>query len=280
MTTPTQDNNLRLRDAEGNEYILRTNYDPTTGVHVPVADVNIQDQTSPAFSLYFNQKTGDTTLGADAAFDAFSITVADATGIDTGSYIGIFSLTTGEFYFGSAVATPVGNVVQLDTPLSSAFLTGDLVSVGDTEMVVDGSTTPEVFRIAGPPGGGFEIDITRIIVTMRLTSAPDDGLFGNIARLTKGVTIRRRDGETNNLGNFKDNSDLANLCYDITYSPRSGGGGTWGLRARWTFAGQSEMGVANRLGAGDFLEAIIADDLTTGSDITSFRIIGQGHVVV
>jgi hypothetical protein len=40
------------------------------------------------------------------------------------------------------------------------------------------------------------------------------------------------------------------------------------------------MGVVVRLKEGEYLEAVVQDDLTTGpSDIISFKIIAQGHVV-
>jgi hypothetical protein len=109
-----------------------------------------------------------------------------------------------------------------------------------------------------------------------MSSTPDDGLFGNIAKLTNGVVVRKTDGVTRNMMNIKDNGELASYSYDLTYTTKSGGGGTDGLRARYTFGGENKQGAVIRLSGGEALEILVQDNI---SSITRFRVIAEGHIV-
>jgi len=239
-----------------------------------VWDVAIQDQTTPAFSLFMNQPQGQTTLAGDAIIDTYQVLVTSTAGMAIGQYVGIFNSAAARYYFGT-ILNIAASVITLDTPLNFAYLTGDVFVFTVIDMNVNGAVTRQVFEIDGP-AAGFEIDITRIIFTMTLTTAGDDGKFGNIAAVTNGLVIRKIDGEYRNYMTAKDNGEIAAHCYDLTYTIRSGGGGSYGLRARWTFASPGKMGVAIRLGAGEKLEALVQDDLT---GLGRFRILVQGHIV-
>ncbi len=248
--------------------------------------VNIQDQHTTPFDLYFTQALGiPTTLssGASIGDTTVSLTALPA-GTAIGDLIGIFSGVSGEerFYFGEILDIDTLDI-DLDTPLDFAFQSGDPVIAQDREMNVTGTiATPEIFSVtAGTTESGLVLDITRIMFQMTLTTAGDDGKFGNIAGVSvvNGLVLRRVDGDTRNIFNIKSNGELAGLCYDLTYTNRSGGGGDFGLRARYTFAGQDKHGVTIRLNPGDSLQAIVQDDLTTGASITQFRMIAAGHVV-
>ena len=247
--------------------------------------VILQDQTSPPVDLFFTQPIGVPTALTNAVLiDATSITVDSVADISVGNYIGIFSGASaeGRFYFGEVLTLPGGNVVTLDTPLDFAFDAGDNVISQTREMNVNGSVTPQTFSVTnGTTQSVLEIDITRIMFSMILTSAGDDGKFGNIAKLTKGLVFRRTDGDTRNTFNVKTNGELRSLCFDLTYPIRSGGGGQFGLGARYTFAGQDKHGVALRLKPGDSLDIIIQDDLSSGApDIEEFRMVAPGHIVI
>ena len=243
--------------------------------------VNIQDQTTPPLDFYFIQANGaPSTLAAATAIDDTTISVTGNI-ISVGDYIGIFSGTSGEgrFYFGEALAVAGAGpyTITLDIPLDFAFDSGDPVISTTRELNVDGSTTSQSYNVTvGGPSGDVEVDITRIIISMICSSQPDDGLFGNLSELTNGIVLRRTNGDTRNIWDAKSNSDLAVLAYDVTYTQRTVPQGSWGVRCRYTLAGQDKHGVAVRLAVGDSLEMIVQDDLT---GLTQFRVIAAGHIV-
>jgi hypothetical protein len=248
---------------EGDPYRMRT-------------EVFIQDQTTPLINLYFQQAKGaPTTITAPVAIGDNTFVVADAANYAIGDHVGVFSGVSGEGrYFFADVLNVVSTTITVDTPFDFAFQSGDPTISSSRDLAVDGSSTPQTFSVVG--SSDFEIDITRLMFTMSMSSTPDDGLFGNLAKLTNGIVLRRTDGTTRNILNVKDNGELAGYCYDLTYTTKSGGGGTDGLRARFTFAGANKQGVTIRLGAGESLELIVQDNLST---ITRFRVLAEGHVV-
>lgn len=244
--------------------------------------VNLQDQTTPPLDLYFTQIQGaPSTLASATAIDDISISVTDNI-IGIGDYVGVFSGASGEgrFYFGEALAVAGAGpyTITLDTPLDFAFQATDPVISQTRELNVNGLVTSQVFNVTvGGPSGGVEVDITRIILSMTHITSGDDGKFGNITGgIANGIVLRRTDGVTRNIWNVKTNGDLGNLAYDVSYPLRSGGGGDYGTRCRYTLAGQDKHGVAIRLASGDSLELIVQDDL---SSLGSFRMIAAGHIV-
>lgn len=238
-------------------------------------DVFIQDQTTPPLDFYFIQPIGSPdSLAAATAIDDTSVTVASDAGFTVGDRVGIFS-GAGRFYFAQLLAKPGANVLDLDTPLDFAFSIGNPVIASTRELDVNGSVTPQTFEVRG--AGTFEIDITRIMLSMITASAVDLSLFGDLAALTNGIVLRRTDTETRNIWNIKTNLDILNLAFDfLPFAAANPVQGVDGLGARYTFAGQDKHGVAVRLGLDDSLELIIQDNLT---GLTQFRIIAQGHVV-
>jgi hypothetical protein len=239
--------------------------------------VNVQDQTTPPVDLYFIQAIGDpTTLAADIIVGDTDVEVTSAADFSIDSYMGIFCPDAERFYFGTVLAVN-GTTITVDTPVDFAFHAGDNVISATRDLEVSGSlASPEIFQVSGAGSGALEVDITRIIVSMILDSQPDDGLFGNVAKLDNGIVLRRVDGTTRNIWNVKENGDFATLAYDVTYTARTVPQGSYGMRCRYTFAGQDKHGVAVRLSAGDSLQILVQDDLT---DITQLRILAAGHVV-
>ncbi len=240
-------------------------------------DVFIQDQTTPALDLYFIQPIGaPTTLAVTGAIDDTSIEVTSDAVFTAGDFIGIFAPP--RFYFGVALTKPGGNILTLDTPLDFAYPAGSNVLAFTRDLDVNGSVTPQVFEVQGPEGVGaeaFEIDITRIMISMTTASTPALNEFGDLAALTNGIVLRRTDSLTRNIWNAKSNLEMLNLAYDLTFYSAIGTG-LDGLGVRYTFAGQDKHGVAVRLGAGESLEMIIQDNLT---GLTQFRVLAQGHIV-
>jgi hypothetical protein len=236
-------------------------------------DVNMQDQTTPSFDLFFTRPVGDpTTLSQASVINEYTLELTDATDFVQGTYVGAFS-GTGRYYFGEVLSKSV-NQITLDTPLDFAFdVATTQVLPTSRDMNVDGSGTPVTFSIQAGTSG-LIIDLTRLIVSMTHGTAGDDGLYGNLPKLARGLVLRRVDGNIRNYWNIKDNGEWANLSYDVSYPIRSGGGGTFGTRSRYSWAGPDKHGVAIRLGPGESLDAIVQDDLR---GLTSKRMLVAGH---
>lgn len=244
--------------------------------------VVVGDQTSRPLDLYFDRYQTDTTFAADAALFDQSISVTDATGFVVGRLLTMISNATGVAVAGSQafITSVVGTTIGLDRPLDNPFYAGDYIQVSDIDMAVDGSVTPQKFTLKKPqasPDIGGEFDITRIMIQMLTTTAPDFGDFGDITALTKGVLFRHTNQIATNYWNIKKNGDIALIAYDMTvYDSSNPALGVYGLAARITYAGQEKHGVALRIREDEDLEFIIQDDLT---DLVSFTVMAQGHLV-
>lgn len=244
-------------------------------------EVLIEDRATPPLDFYFQQQKGVTTaLTNDVEINDTSMIVDSVADIVQGDYLGVFSGVSGEdrFYFAEAVNV-IANQVFLDTPFDFAFSAGDPVISTLRNLNVDGSLTPQIFRVAaGGPGTDISIDITRIMIAMDTSGVPEFPDFGDIAGgLAKGLVLRRVDGVTRNIWNLKTNKEIANITFDYTpYIAANPGIGINGLAARYTIAGQDKHGVVVRLKQGDSLEAIIQDNLLS---LLDFQLIAEGHQV-
>lgn len=240
--------------------------------------VNIQDQTSPPFDIFFVQLDGTiTTLVQDANIDDSTIEVTNrlASGIGVGTYLGLS--TPARFYFGEVISVS-GDLVTLDTPIDFNFTTTEASVVPTTrDLNVDGSVTPEIFLVGSGGASEIRIDITRIMVKCITSSAVSLEEFCDQPALAKGIVLRRVDGDIRNIFNIKTNGELGHLAYDYApYLAANPGQNQDGALFRYTFAGQDKHGVAVRLEPGDSLQVIIQDDL---SGIDLFRIVAEGHEV-
>lgn len=239
-----------------------------------------QNLATPPIDFYFAKAIGTpTTLFAVTAIDDTSITVVTDAAFSVGDYIGIF--LSERSYFGEVLAKPGSNVLTLDTPMDYAFSVGSLVVPLTRDLGVDGSSSVQVFELKGPLVTGLRVDITRIMITMITDSAVDLSKFGDLAALTKGIVLRKTDGEVRNYWNAKTNLDLLNLAYDFSpFAATNPTQGVDGLGVRYTFAGPDKHGVAVRLESGDALQILVQDNLLLlGTATATFRAIGQGHIV-
>lgn len=237
--------------------------------------VNIQDQHTEALDLRFIKALATTTLSVATTVGGMTITVANTTGFVDGVTVAVFT-STGHFYFAQQVGAVAGQVVTLDTPVSTVFPAGSSVIAANHHLNVNGSATTQIFQV-GPIGlgTGLAVDITRIMGYIQGDSAMDDALFGNLAALTKGVILRVNGETIHNAWNVKTNGEIGLLCYDSALSARAPSG-SFGLRFRNTYAGPAKHGVTLRLESGDKLEILIQDNLTGLED---FQMMAQGHVV-
>lgn len=248
-------------------------------------DVALQDQTSRPLIAKFNEVQNSTTLSVAAVKGSYEITVTATTGFVAGRYIILFDPDSENFSFYTQIGAVAGNVVTLDTPVDFAYPIGTFVDAAITNMNVDGSGTPRVFGLRGtgaPPGVDITADVTRIIFQCTTTTAVSLPLFGNLAALTNGLVLRRRDGTLQNIFNVKTNGDLAGIMFDFavtaTLNPVQGRDG---FVCRLSFGGQSKIGVVIRLPIGEDLEFLVQDNLAAGPlDITLLEVVAEGHIVV
>lgn len=251
-------------------------------------DVNIQDQTTRPIISKFNQVTNSTTLASDGAIGDTTITVTSATGISVGSYIILFNPIDVKFMFCTAIDISGSPDIVIDTPLDFAFTSGTFVDVSITDLstAIGTLASPVIFGLRGtgaPPGIDLDVDITRIIITCVASSPVDLTKFCNLARLTNGLVLRRRNNVRENIFNVKDNGEIAGIMYDFNVSTATNPAqGEDGYVARLTFAGTNKIGVAIRLPIGDDLEFLVQDDINTnqaGDTITLLEIVAEGHIV-
>lgn len=249
-------------------------------------DVFIQDQTTSPIELFLHNDDSVVTITSDLSAGDQTINLVSGHGFVAGEFIYIVwysnILQRNRFYQGEVI-TSAATSITVGKPFYENVLTTEISQStrNNVNMAVDGSVTPQEFHIKPP--SGVKWDLTRLMLIMTLTSQPDDGLFGNISRLTNGVYfgIEQPGFVGGYLGGFHDNSDFRRTAFDVGYHARSGGGGTWGLSMRKTFGGQDKYGVVIRLDGDKDQEfvGVVQDDLTVGSDVISMKVVLMGHYV-
>lgn len=237
-------------------------------------DVNIQDQNSDIVDYYLCRDLFDLTLSAGLTIDSYTVAVVNGSSVVNGTYI---CVQEGNRSMQSKVLSGGGtNTLTVDTPIDYPFTISAIIKNRSPLLNVNGSVTPVVAYLKPLPG--VKWDVTRIIGAMVHTGTPDDGLFGGITALTRGIVIRKTNGVHHTIFNVKSNGELKERMYDVVYSP-SAPAGQKGTSFRRSFNGPDKNGVVVRLNGdlGDQLEILIQDDLT---GLTTFKIVAQGHLVV
>lgn len=246
------------------------------GVSENSIDINIKDIRTNLINEQFHQETATETMFAlDVSAQSRSFTVVSSTGFTVGDTIKIKDGVVEYNY--PKILTIVGNVVTIDRPLDKSYNTTDGIIKIITNMAVNGSITPQSFKIKAENAIAVS-HITRILFNMIHGTAADVNKFGGIAALTKGVLIRayyERAGVYKTVTNWKNNGDISKDVYDISYDDRAGGSGSYGTSGRWTF---TNAGIVAELFPNDidFIEVLVQDDLT---GLDSFIINAQGHTV-
>jgi len=241
-------------------------------------DVTLQDSTSPLYIIKSSNILAETTTTTLGAKDDYIINVTSAAGFVVGQYLTMYSVADNRVYFSNILAINT-LAITLDRPLDFEYPIGTIVSVGNTNMNVDGSVTPQIFGIRNPgvTDVPLTIDVTRIMFKCLTDSALDLSQFGDInGGILRGIVIRRVDGTYQNIFNAKTNSELKNIMFDFQIQLASQSQQD-GFTGRLTFAGQNKFGAVVRLGPGEDLQVIIQDDLTS---LVKFEIIAEGSEVV
>jgi len=239
------------------------------------------DQTSQPIEYFLTTPLNDITIAAAASARTNTLVLEPGHEVVPLDLIEIFQEGLGP--------------VQRFTQLRVVSVSGDTVRLGQfigfdvdpgavtfarrvsSDMNVSGTIGAPVKFSQGPPNG-FQWNVARAMIGMVLDTNPDDALFGDLPVLANGMfSGRESDVNQNYLLNIYDNSDLRLTAYDVDYTTRSSGGGSYGLAARKSFAGPDKYGVAIRLNGSQNTRfvAYVQDDLT---DLVQFRVKIQGHV--
>ena len=148
-----------------------------------------------------------------------------------------------------------------------ADLTGD--GTGSKLANVDGSVTPQVFKLA-PRDGELYLRVERMVVHLADSGSLDSGAYGNNITLTNGITVEKRLASDDSvLQDLTDgipittNAHWGRNCYDV--DPISFGLGDEAMNVRWTF---SKAGKAIEINRTEYLAVVIRDNLTGLSDHT------------
>jgi len=240
-------------------------------------DVTIQDGTSPLYVVKASNVVAETDTTTLGALDDYVINVTSAASFVVGQYLTIYNVAENRVFFSNILAINT-LAITLDSPLDFAFPIGSLVSVGSTNLNVDGSVTPQIFGIRNPTGADIPlaVDITRLMFACLTSSTADLSMFGDIVGgLTRGLVVRMTNGVYRNVFNAKTNGALKNIMHDFDIQVTSGAQQD-GFTGRFTFGGQNKMGAVIRLGQDEDLQFIVQDDLTS---LSNFQIIAEGSEV-
>lgn len=238
--------------------------------------VNLQDQTTRAASFRMNQPIiTNISLATNGIINSYNLTLSPGHGVLVGNTLGVLEQNGMEEIFAGEVLSIVNiNTVVLDSPIPYNFsVTNSTLFTSTTDLSVDGSSSPEVFGLTNSFSGS--VDITRFIINILDNDQMDDGLFGGLPELTRGVVLRKKalDGTYINYWNVKDNGEFGELSFDKVYDEKAPSG-VFGLTTMITYGGQENHGVVIRLEQGESIEMWVQDDLT---GLVSFEVMVEGH---
>ena len=267
--------NLGVDDASNVYEITAPPFNKNGGV-----DVNIQDQTTrPIVSPFCRALEAPRAIASNTVPNTYEIELVDASGLLVGDTIGLFQDSTNPASFIADIISIAVNTITMDTPLDVIFdtaLSPVLFKLGCDLNVVGSLAAPVVFEFAN--GSDIDIDLTRIIFTIVSTDPALYNEFGDIALLTNGVVLRKRnaDGTYFNIANIKSNGQWKAIMYDVDFFDPTHPLAVNAVVGRLTFAGQNKIGVTIRIANTEALELVVQDDLST---LIAFIIVGEGHYV-
>ena len=243
-------------------------------------EVLLKDQTTEVIGLLFHQLVQGLSIVNNTNIDDNDITISvSSTPPTVGNAICIKEDT--HFYQGHILSsTPSGDnyIITVDTLLDYTFTTSANICESNCNMAVDGSVTPQIFKISPVNLNDVKWDITGISGSITDQSQMDDNTFGGISALNKGIILRMSDGIKKNIANIKTNGSLKLHTFNVDYSDKAPAG-YYGLNFYKELAGQHNNGVVIRLSSDDSgeLQIIVQDDL---SDLDSVHAVAHGHVTV
>ncbi len=187
-------------------------------------DVNIQSQTSPLFRYFLmNEQKTDITLTSIVSLDDEVVNVSVGHGFTgaSGEYIVI---REGDIFTQTKVTGVATNAISIEAPIGNAYEVTATVMRGNINMNIDGNAVPTDFKFTFA-GATIPIDLSTIVLTMQHgANVPDDGKFGGLAALTKGIYFRQTNGDRTNLGNYITNQGFKDVGASVEYTSKAPAG--------------------------------------------------------
>lgn len=242
--------------------------------------VFIQDQTTGVLSVPFLQDRVSLELSTATVIGEYDIEVVTGGGAAVGEILELARSSNGIFMQARilAIATGATDIITLDAQVNVIYATTDVIQTSSDNLLVDGSTTPQVFSILPLPGQAG--DMVRLITLIEGTTDMDYSSFGSDTALIRGCILRINNGDDTfrNLFNFKSNGDFALQGFDTVFQTPKQGNSIRGFSSRITWGGQSKHGVVIRVDGnlGERLEIVVQDDLTAGAN-NNFKLLAEGH---
>ena len=117
------------------------------------------------------------------------------------------------------------DAIDIEEPITGDYTVANAAVVrGNILMNVDGSGG-DVEYILKLRNMTIPIDISKVIITMQHGSnVPDDGKFGGIAALTKGLFFKKENGSTFSFGNYIMNQDFKDIGGEVEYTTKAPAG--------------------------------------------------------
>lgn len=240
----------------------------------------VQDQTTTPFNVPFLKRKETTTIAADVAIDDRVVTLPGGHTAVVGDILELTDNATGIFVQ-SRILSIATNDLTLDQPINFAYTAaGTTAIISSDEILVDGSSTPQIFALA--PITNQVGDIVHLILEIEGNGGMDATTLGADPALTNGCVFRIKNsaGGYHNLFNFRSNGDLIHHAFNHQYLLPKEGNTVKSIVTQLRFGGQSEHGVVVRLDGSlnEELQLVIQDNLTTGLNIR-FKLTGVGHLV-
>ena len=187
-------------------------------------DVNIQSQTSQLFRYFLmNEQKTDITLTSAITIDDEVINVSAGHGFTAaaGEYIVV---RNGDLFTQTKVTAVNSNAITIAMPIALDFSDTSIVIRGNINMNIDGNAAPTDFKFTFP-GAQIPIDLSTVILTMQHGSnVPDDGKFGGLTALLKGIYFRQVNGARVNLGNYVNNQAFKDVGAVVEYTTKAPAG--------------------------------------------------------
>lgn len=247
-------------------------------------DFFIQDQHTKALFIPMHTHTGNVfTLTSAANPGHWTINVSAGHGLVGGEPIACGCVDN--WFYGYVVGV-AGNVITLDRVINVRYPAGHPFEELTEDMAVDGSGARVVYHAYSVPD--LDFDITAMHISIICATEPDDSMFGDLAALTRGISLRRRDGLTGeyfNMGTARTNGHMSLFVGNgnLVYTDKAGGGafavrvsanfrGSWGVTARLRGSTAGPYAPNGR----DEMHMVIQDDI---DGLDSMHILLIGHVV-
>lgn len=231
----------------------------------------IQDNQAELIGLKAVMHLGNITLSQGYLKGTQSVVLVGGHGVVVGNLV---MFEEGGYTFQATALSVATNTIGLDTMLDRDFTTSAVCYRCSDAMNVNGSVTPVVFSVKPPLGSKW--DIYGCSMGMLDNTVMDDGTFGGIAALTKGIVLRKMDGVYKNIFNIKINGDFAFRCDEVRYSDKPPSGTFYGINVKKTFANRHGIVIRLDSATNDALELVVQDNLT---GLISFKMAAWGHAV-